>query len=313
MILDQKHWSRKAPLISFFPEFAKLTRRVLLVGMKSFDSGKTHFAIQLSKALLEEGHSIEYFKPLSGHNYWYNYEHTKNCLLSGVLSSKDAIHVRKFLNPKSPIQLANPVHRLYVPMRVERPLQNLTNTLGLAGSSSILTLERFSRPDATGVDTTVLVAQKIVEEERLIISQEEVGMLTKDAGILSVNNLEEVQEFERLNFEEHATQSLAEVEKSADIVIIEGFNDAAWPWDGLKVVDAVFLISPAHIFSYDPERFRKAAYLMKRGTLPIREVTFSRISDLLKPIKWLEIKPESELSVENLDYLGMSFRTGKKD
>jgi predicted P-loop ATPase/GTPase len=281
--------------------------------MKSFDSGKTQFAIQLSKALLEEGHSIEYFKPLSGHNYWYNYEHTQTCLKNGVLSSKDAIQVRKFLNPKSPIQLANPVHCLYVPMRIEKPLQNLTNTLGLAGSSSVLALERFSRPDGAGIDTTVLVAQKIIEEERLIISQEEVGMLTRDAGIFFVNNLEEVQEFERLNFEKHVTDSLAKVEKSADIVIIECFNDAAWPWDGLEVVDDVFLISPAHIFSFDPERFRKAAYLMNRGTLPIREVTFSRISDLLKPIKRLEIKPESELSAEDLGYLGLSFRTGKKD
>lgn len=290
-----------------------MTKRVLLVGMNSFDSGKTQFAIRLSRALSEEGHSIEYFKPLSGHNYWYSHEHTKTCLQNGLLASMDAMKVRKFLNPRSPIELANPVHSLFVPMRLEKPLQNLTNTLGLAGASSVLTMERFSRPDASGIDTTVLVAQRLVEEEQLIIKQEEVGMLTRGAGILSVNNLEEVQEFERLNFEKHVTDSFAEVEKSADFVIIEGFNDAAWPWDGLESVDTVLLISPAHIFTYDPERFRKAAYLMIRGNLPIREVTFGRISDLLKPINRLEIRPESEVSVDDLEHLGMSFRTGKKD
>lgn len=281
--------------------------------MNSFDSGKTQFAIRLSRALSEEGHSIEYFKPLSGHNYWYSHEHTKTCLQNGLLASMDAMKVRKFLNPRSPIELANPVHSLFVPMRLEKPLQNLTNTLGLAGASSVLTMERFSRPDASGIDTTVLVAQRLVEEARLIIKQEEVGMLTRGAGILSVNTLEEVQEFERLNFEKHVTDSFAEVEKSADFVIIEGFNDAAWPWDGLESVDTVLLISPAHIFTYDPERFRKAAYLMIRGNLPIREVTFGRISDLLKPINRLEIRPESEVSVDDLEHLGMSFRTGKKD
>lgn len=290
-----------------------MTKRVLLVGMNSFDSGKTQFAIRLSRALSEEGHSIEYFKPLSGHNYWYSHEHTKTCLQNGLLASMDAMKVRKFLNPRSPIELANPVHSLFVPMRLEKPLQNLTNTLGLAGASSVLTMERFSRPDASGIDTTVLVAQRLVEEEQLIIKQEEVGMLTRGAGILSVNNLEEVQEFERLNFEKHVTDSFAEVERSADIVIIEGFNDAAWPWDGLESVDTVLLISPAHIFTYDPERFRKAAYMMIRGNLPIREVTFGRISDLLKPINRLEIRPESEVSVDDLEHLGMSFRTGKKD
>ncbi|MHA1963674.1 MAG: hypothetical protein ACXACG_07790 [Candidatus Thorarchaeota archaeon] len=290
-----------------------MTRRVLLVGMNSFDSGKTQFAIQLSRVLSEEGHSVEYFKPLSGHNYWYNHEHTKTCLQKGVLASLDAMRVRKFLKPISPIELANPVHSLFVPMRLEKPSQNLTNTLGLAGASSVLTMERFSRPDASGIDTTVLVAQRLIEEERLIIRQEEAGMLTRGAGILPVNNLEEVQEFERLNFETHVTDSFAEVEKSADIAIIEGFNDAAWSWDGLESVDAVLLISPAHIFNYDPERFRKAAYLMKRGNLPIREVTFGRISDLLKPLNRLEIRPESEITGDELEHLGISFRTGKKD
>ena len=290
-----------------------MTKRVLLVGMNSFDSGKTQVAIRLSRLLSEEGHSVEYFKPLSGHNYWFNHEHTKTCMQNGVLASMDAMRVRKVLNPKSPIELANPVHSLFVPMRLEKPLQNLTNTLGLAGASSVLTMERFSRPDASEIDTTVLVAQKFVEEERLIIKQEEVGMLTRGAGILSVNNLEEVQEYERLNFEKHVTESFAEVERSADIVIVEGFNDAAWPWDGLESVDTVLLISPAHIFTYDPERFRKAAYLMNRGNLPIREVSFGRISDLLKPIYRREIRPETEITADDLEQLGISFRTGKND
>jgi predicted P-loop ATPase/GTPase len=290
-----------------------MAKRVLLVGMNSFDSGKTQFAIRLGRVLSEEGHSVEFFKPLSGHNYWYHHEHTKTCLQNGVLSSMDAMRVQKSLDSKIPIELVNPVHSLFVPMRLEKPMQNLTNTLGLAGASSILTLERFSRPDGSRIDTTALVAQKLVEEERLIIRQEEVGMLTRGAGILSVSNLEEVQEFERLNFEDHVSESFSVVEKPADVVIVEGFNNAAWPWDGLESVDTVLLISPGHIFSYDPERFRKAAYLMNRGNLPIREVTFGRISDLLKPLNRLEIRPESELSTDDLEHLGASFRTGKND
>ncbi len=287
--------------------------RILLVGMNSFDSGKTQVAIQLSKALTGEGYSIEYFKPLSGHNYWYKHEHTKVCLQKGIIASADAMEVRKHFDSKHPIEVANPVHNLFVPMRLEKPLQNLANTLGLAGSSSILTLERFSRPDDSGIDTTVLVAQKLVEEERLIIPQSEVGMLTRGVAILSVNSLEEVQEFERQHFEKYVSDSFAELEKSADVAIIEGFNDAAWPWDGLDYVDAVLLISPGHIFSYDPERFKKATYLMNRGNLPIREVTFSRISDLIKPTNRIEIIHSSSLSADNLRNMGLAFHTGKKD
>ncbi|MHA3963859.1 MAG: hypothetical protein AM325_009980 [Candidatus Thorarchaeota archaeon SMTZ1-45] len=290
-----------------------MTMRVLLVGMNSFDSGKTQFAVKLSRTLTENGYSIEYFKPLSGHNYWYKYDHTQLCLRKGIIVSADAIEVRSAFESKQPIELANPVHSLFVPMKLERPLQNLPNTLGLAGANSILTMERFSRPDNSDIDTTVLVAQQLLEDEQLIISQEEAGMLTKGAAILSISNLEEVQEFERLNFERYVSDAFTKLERSVDIVIIEGFNNAAWPWDGLGSVDSVILISPGNIFSYDPERFKKAAYLMNRGNLPIREVTFGRISDLLKPTSHLEIRPDTNISVNEIEKLGISFHTGKKD
>jgi predicted P-loop ATPase/GTPase len=231
----------------------------------------------------------------------------------GVLVSKDATTVRASFTPKSPIELANPIHSLFVPLRIEKPLQTLPNTLGLSGSSSILTLERFSRPSESGIDSTVLVAQKLLEEERLIIGLEEVGKLTRGTSIYQVNNLEAVQEFEHLNFEQHVLESFAHVEGLSDVVIIEGFNDAAWPWDGLVSVDVVLVVAPGHIFSYDPERFRKAAFLMNRGQLPIREVTFGRISDLLKPIKRLEVAPETNISSFEMKELGLDYHTGKKD
>ena len=287
--------------------------RVLLVGMNTFDSGKTQVAIMMSKALVESGYSVEYFKPQSGHNYWYHYDHTKSCLESGSLVSMDATRVRKFLQPKSPIELANPVHALFVPMRLEKPLQTMTNTLGLAGTSSVLAMKRFSRPADSGVDTTVLVAERLIEEERLIINQEEVGMLSRGAAIQSVDSFEEVQEYEHLNFEKQVSDSFAAVERLADITIVEAFNNAAWPWDGLDRTDVVLLVGPAHIFSYDPERFRKAVHLMKRGTLPISEVTFGRISDLLKPLARIQIRPDSQLAMDQFEHLGILFRTGKKD
>ena len=52
---------------------------------------------------------------------------------------------------------------------------------------------------------------------------------------------------------------------------------------------------------------------MNRGNLPIREVTFGRISDLLKPINHLEIRPNGEITADDFEQLGISFRTGKKD
>jgi predicted P-loop ATPase/GTPase len=313
VISEQFNLEPKGSTLLFFNEVDELTKTVLLVGMNSFDSGKTELAKSLIAAFTKTGQAVEYFKPLSGHNYWYHYEHTKTCLEKGQLVSRDAENVRSTFNPKSPVELANPVHRLSVPLRIERPLQTLPNTLGLAGSSSILTMQRFSRPSGSGIDTTVLLAQELVEADELIIGLEEIGKLTKGAAILEVNNIETVQQFENAYFEQYISESFKIIEKLSDVVVIEGFNDAAWPWDNLEFVDAVLVVGPGHVFSYDPDKFRKAAYLMIRGNLPIREVTFSRMADLLKPIGRVELTPETDLTESDMKELGLDFHTGKKD
>jgi predicted P-loop ATPase/GTPase len=283
--------------------------RVLIVGANSFDSGKTHLATQLGKTFIDASQSVEYFKPLSGHNYWYNYEHTRRCLEERQLVSKDATRIRDQLGLKSSLMLMNPIHSLFVPARIERPLQQITNSLGLSGSTSVLVMQRFSHPKNNIIDTTMLIADELVEEEKVIIGLDDIGRLSHNTSILDVNSLEAFQEFEHIHYEEYVSKSFSKIETAKDMVIIESFNDSAWPWDGLDSVDHVLVVRPGHVFSYNPERFRKATYLMKRGDLPIREVTLGRISDLLKPEHKLEIKPDSNLTCDQLNRIDIHCRT----
>ncbi len=287
--------------------------RILIVGANSFDSGKTRLAVELGKGLQDSGQSVEYFKPVSGHNYWYNHEHTRQCLEIGKLVSKDASHVKKELDLKNDLFLMNPIHSLFVPARIEKPLQNLHSSLGLAGGSSILVMQRFSRPVDEEFDTTMLIADSLVEEERVIIGLEETGKLSHNSSIFSAHNLETFQEFEHQHFENYVSESFAQIEKSAENIIIESFNDAAWPWESLLEVDHVLVVTPGHIFGYDPERFRKATFLYHKERLPIREVTFSRMSDLLKPINRVEIKPGTVLDCDKLTKIEIECHTGKND
>jgi len=287
--------------------------RILIVGANSFDSGKTRLAIELGKSLNASGQSVDYFKPVSGHNYWYNHEHTKRCLEVGKLVSKDASHIKEELNLKNDLYLMNPIHSLFVPAMIEKPLQNVHSSLGLAGSDSIMVMQRFSRPVDDKFDTTMLIADSIVEEERVIIGLDEVGKLSHNSSIFSANNFEAFQEFEQQHFETYVSESFAEIENSAENIIIESFNDSAWPWENLVDVDHVLVVSPGHIFSYDPERYRKATFLYHKGRLPIREVTFRRMSDLLKPIKGIRIEPNMGLDCDVLAKIGIRCHTGKND
>ena len=279
--------------------------RVLIVGTNSFDSGKTHVAMSVGTVLKSSGQKVEYFKPISGHNYWYHYEHTKFCLDTGQLVSKDATIMKNHLKLKTPGPLTNPIHSLFVPARIERPLQNVNGLLGLGGSSAVLVMQRFSKPQHDNIDSTVLVADSLVENENVIISLEEVGKLTRGVSVLSVDSLQSFQEYEEHHYENIVSESFAHLERNSDTVIIESFNDSTWPWDGLERVDHILVVSPGHIFGYDPERYRKASYLSKRSGLPIREVSFSRISDLLKPTSRVEIHAGKGLEAAQLRELGI--------
>lgn len=287
--------------------------RILIIGANSFDSGKTRLAIELGKHLKDSGQSVGYFKPVSGHNYWFNHKHTTHCLDSGKLVSKDASRVKEELSIKSDLYLMNPIHALFVPARIERPLQNIRSSLGLTGASSVLVMQRFSRPVDNGFDTTMLIADSLVEEESVIIGLDEVGKLSHNSSILVADNIETFQEFEQQQFEIIVSEAFAEIEKSAVTIIIESFNDSAWPWENLIEVDHVLVVTPGHVFRYDPERFRKATFLHHRGRLPIREVTFRRMSDLLKPTQRVEIRPDSQLDCDKLTAMGIECHTGKND
>ena len=287
--------------------------RALIIGANIFDSGKTQLAINLGQALIESGLSVGYFKPVSGHNYWYNHEHTKWCLERGWLVSKDATRVKDALRIKSDLRLMNPIHSLFVPARIGRPLQNIPNSLALSGSTSVLVMQRFSEPTRREVDTTILVANELVESQQLMIRPDEIGRLSHGAAILNANSLEAFQEYEHLHYEASVTTSFAYIERETDLIIIESFNDSAWPWESLESVDNVLVTSPGHVFRYDPERFRKAAFLMKRGNLPIREVTVGRMSDLLKPTAVIDIEPSTSLTSEQMKELDIDLRAGKDD
>ncbi|MHA2041134.1 MAG: hypothetical protein ACW975_04665 [Candidatus Thorarchaeota archaeon] len=261
-----------------------MSTRILLVGMSSFDSGKTTFAGLLIDGIKRHSKSIEYFKPISAHNYWERFAHTQKLLEQKRIFSADLAFIKSKVESKKDEYILNPIHRLYVPTTSEKPMLNVPSTLGLAGPDSIVAIQRFSRPEGNSVRSVVLAAEDLVRQGHLLLAYEELQQLTDGVERQTVNSLEEIQQYEYEHLEDCLGSSFSVVEEGTDIVVIESFNDTAWIWEGLKSVDKVLVVGPGQVFSYDPERFRKAAFLQKRPSLPIREVTFSRINDLLKPI-----------------------------
>jgi predicted P-loop ATPase/GTPase len=205
--------------------------------------------------------------------------------------------LRKHYSSKVHIYTTNPVHSLYVPARIKRPSQvYLTTTLALAGWDAILAMKRISQSSDNGIRSVILTANSLVTDDLLIISSEEVDKLSSSSEIVPVTTMEELYAFEQQCLESMIQTSFEYLENSTDVILIESFNNSAWPWEELDNVDKVFTIGPGHLFQYDPERFRKATFMLQRGSLPIREVTTSRVDDLLKPISHLPLLPSKSLS-----------------
>ncbi|NHJ12768.1 MAG: hypothetical protein EAX95_03790 [Candidatus Thorarchaeota archaeon] len=280
-----------------------MTRRILLVGMETFDSGKTTLAAQLATGLQDLGANVEYFKPISAHNYLERYAHTRQCLREHKLYSYDAAKLRKTVHSSLDVYLINPIHRLYVPAvesHRKASVQREMGTLALAGLDSVIALERISRPFGRGIQSTFLISRHLVESGKLMIQEEEIDSLTEDAKRIDVASLEQLQEFEADAIEENLTASLGLLEERTDTVLIEAFNDSVWPWEGLTQVDYVIAVSQRTIAIYESERFRRAAFLRKRRTLPIREVSFGRIADLVEPLEKLSKEPKELIDTESL-------------
>ncbi|MHA1907632.1 MAG: hypothetical protein ACW98Y_10095 [Candidatus Thorarchaeota archaeon] len=283
-----------------------MTQRILVLGMNSFDSGKTILSKMFAETFMKRGHEVEFLKPISGHNYWYRNEHTQQCIENSMLTSWDANLVRSVLNSNSPIELANPIHSLFVPAVLDQPGESLSTTLALGGWDSVLALQRYTNPTEDGMSSVMLMAKKLIDSEKLMLSKQEASILTRDSEVVPFEKMESIEEYSIQHLENTLDNSLDAIEEQTDILLIEGFNDSAWPWEGLDRVDNVIVTGPGHVYSYDPERFRKAAFLVKYGSQPIREVPFSRVSDMIKPIGGVHLRPQSGITNSQLKQLGLN-------
>ena len=90
------------------------------------------------------------------------------------------------------------------------------------------------------------------------------------------------------------------VEKDKDIVIIEAFNDTVWPWQKLENVDMVMAVRPGELIFYSPERVKKAVRVSDNKRNRIREITFSRVSEYLKPENHILLKPRIGLDQNDI-------------
>lgn len=206
--------------------------KILIVGLKDTDAGKTTLARAIISYLRDEGFDACGFKPLARSNIWYDYDVIYDALSDGRPYGKDAIFLRNASGRDVSEELINP---------------------DLLSSFPSIILDRVT--PWSDKPRTILVENKdllfgIEEDEKLL---EKLHYYTDD--------IYEIGDLKSLNkaMEEYYGRAIGFAYRRLldrhDPIVIEGYSDVALPWSNLDDLDLVIGAEPWHISIYDPDKY----------------------------------------------------------
>jgi predicted P-loop ATPase/GTPase len=251
--------------------------KILCAGLRDYQSGKTTLTIALLRLFKELDQKVCGFKPKSGNNLWYHWTQIKNALKEGFLYGKDAKLIHDEMSDQTPINLINPIHRLWMPTLNEMSFGGLPHFI----------LDRIT------INNRQIVALNSYADcpvdrayfEPLLFRSEQI----------KISNRADLQNLTKL-YEEADRTAERLLSKKYNILICESYADTGLPWNGISELDYVFTIEPFHLSLYEGERYLQASEVV--STLCIEQKT-EEIIEPLKPLKEIKIPPFADNIVNN--------------
>ncbi len=278
-------------------------RTLLIFGLLPQDSGKTTVASALCRGLHEIGVKVKPFKPRAGHNLWYQYDVYERCRREGRLYCEDIIKLREASRCPLPYELLNPIDALLSPLMARDFLEEgRGRELYLLEEDTYahLVAERYTIWDGA-LRHRIILNRHL--SYRLLIDEDYLDRLRAEAvEVMEVDSLEEWMEKHRSLAPRAISTCMRAVSKNCEVLIIEGYNDAASPTPEAGY-DVVIGVSPGLAVFYDTSEYSKIleAY---RGLG--REPMGLRAGDVipfLKPEGFVEIPPLRRSELGDYDRL----------
>ena len=260
--------------------------KILIVGLKEKDAGKTSLALALLAYLKEEGFNACGFKPRAGNSVWYDYDAVHEALSQGRLYGKNAKLLKAASTSRSVAGAANlveefinPVHKLWA-----KPSLNDSIT-----QIPYFVLDRITLWFKEGVRNLVVKNEALPVEYKC--NDALFGNLrAKASSIYHVMDLNTLNTLTEAYYDLAVELVYKKMTELHDCVVIESYSDVALPWKGLKDLDTVIGVKPGQISVYEPEKYLTAVQL-SASTYSQEELATSRIQELVKPIKEVKVPP----------------------
>jgi len=274
---------------------------VLVVGLLERDSGKTSITVSMLNTARELGFNAVGFKPVGGHNAWNQYDTLARSLSLRMLVGEDAFKLWVASNRVESIDLLSPLDILLAP-----PDPAKVSLEDYTGLEKTAVLARLTKLDNGKIFSTHFVVRENLMNIAPTLRREllKLAYLTKAINISATRLVNIVS-----NSAEYIDRVLKYLLDKYRLVIVESFNNAAFPTPFSLTADWVVLVAPTRVFIYRGKDYAKTV----EEIAAIRGVTITvpEVVKYVKPEKVLEICPRtrSELgcvkkdSIEILDYI----------
>ncbi len=259
--------------------------KILVVGLKERDAGKTHLACAILDYLKGRGYAACGFKPRAGNSIWYDYDVVEEALSQGRLYGRDA-KMLKLVSTSSTHSRApdeefiNPFHRLWAEPPHIDPVTQVPHFI----------LDRVTLWRKSGTMNLVVMNDALPVEYRY--NEALFSRLCSSASrIFHVHDLEKLNkltaEYYNLAAELVFTMMLGEYE----FLVIESYCDVALPLPctTLRDLDVVIGIKPGEIYVFEPEKYLTAVQL--ESSIRAEELSTAEIVELLKPVREVRVPP----------------------
>ncbi|WP_440059549.1 ATPase [Thermogladius sp. 4427co] len=281
--------------------------RILVSGLLAYESGKTTLVKGLFEEFLERGLKPGYFKPVAGHNGWYQPDTIENTVTTRLLIGHDAYIVAEIAGLLDKLPFVNPVDILTLPIDPYAEGYSFRSYIDdMSSSIKTTVLARFTSLTSAGISHTYLVIGENIRRLPPVARGifETVYNVVRGSGVFvetSVRYLEELLDNPLTYLQ---IDSFLNFFKDYRVLLVEGYNDVAAPTPGSCRSDFAIVVAPTRAALYNGDKYCRAVEVLSPlKPWSVRTVSVAEIVG--RPIRIFEIplvndSAEFKKSVSNI-------------
>ncbi|MGQ4832499.1 MAG: hypothetical protein ACP6IS_01215 [Candidatus Asgardarchaeia archaeon] len=260
---------------------------IFVFGIFPEDSGKTLFISNFIRYLRKEFElNIAPFKPISGHNYWRQYETVKENIKKGILFGSDIYKLLKIAEIKEEnIDIFNPATFLFSPVDMRYIIEsglNIENRIDetFQGNLVLAKLTRISANESISREYFFnrKLAKTLLFDEKLLEN-----ITRKGSKIKEIDDSMDAVYYIKDYGNDAIDSCYRYLKEKFSLIITESFNNAVVPWTGVLNTTLQIGIAPGYALIFDRDELLKVLkYMIETFGM---QITASKILRVLRPIK----------------------------